>query len=75
MLGPVLSIRVQPSLIFSIGRFLPSKHGLSEGITNCLELRFIDVIITGYELILEGGLRVGADKGGYNGMTLGFTVG
>ena len=27
----------------------------------------------GYELILEDEVEVGTDKGGYNGMTLGFT--
>ena len=53
--------------------FLQSEDVFSEGFTNCLELSFIDVIITGYELILKDGLDVGSNKGGYNGMTLGFT--
>ena len=71
----VLSIRDQPLIIFSVGVFLQSEDVFAEGFTNCLELRFIELMMNGFELILEDGLEVGTSKGDKNGMTLGFTVG
>ena len=70
---PVLSIRDQPSLIFSVDMLLLSEDAFSDGFTNSLELSSIDVMMNGYEIILEDGLEVGTYKRGYNGMTLGFT--
>ena len=74
ILGPVLSVIDQPLLIFSVGMLLQIEDVFSEGFTNFLELRFVDVMMNGYELILEDRLEVGTNNRGYNGMTIGFIV-
>ena len=68
-----MSIRDQPLLRFSVDMLLLSEDSFSDGFTNSLELSSIDVMMNGYEIILEDGLEVGTYKRGYNGMTLGFT--